>query len=197
MTTKSHYYFSSYLFRNYIPSGTVSEYAAFLLGCVWPDMNLMTYLNGSLYGRWFRGHDYQNMLPYVWSLFERTKTGSATGFLFYYRVGKIVHYLTDACTYPHNTLFEGNMRAHTKYEKELERHFKKVLAAPAPRPKMWKKDALYIKFLLRHKAYLEEKPGVVTDIRFTMEVVPAVMRSLCPENPVLLAETSQRMHKKD
>jgi hypothetical protein len=35
-------------------------------------------------------------------------------------LGVVTHYLSDYCTFPHNALFDGNIREHIQYEKELK-----------------------------------------------------------------------------
>lgn len=36
------------------------------------------------------------------------------------RLGVITHYIADYFTFPHNEFFDGNMKAHCRYEKELK-----------------------------------------------------------------------------
>ena len=36
------------------------------------------------------------------------------------KLGEITHYMADYFTYPHNTIFDGNIREHCVYEKELK-----------------------------------------------------------------------------
>lgn len=56
MTTKSHYDLAVYLLGNYAHFSSDSANAAFIFGCVEPDVNVTTYLKGSLILQPLRGH---------------------------------------------------------------------------------------------------------------------------------------------
>jgi len=43
-------------------------------------------------------------------------------------LGVITHYLSDYCTYPHNSMFEGNIREHIQYEKQLKESLKEYVS---------------------------------------------------------------------
>lgn len=48
----------------------------------------------------------------------------------YYHFGKLLHYVADAFTFPHNRIFKGNLREHCRYEKELHKGFLYMLQEP-------------------------------------------------------------------
>ena len=88
------------------------ERAAFLFGSVEPDLNALTYLKGIAHGMGLHGHNYAQVLPRIVRLSALLKDRQAWRVLDYYRMGKLVHYVADAFTLPHNTAFQGNHRAH-------------------------------------------------------------------------------------
>ncbi len=95
------------------------ERAAFLFGSVEPDLNALTYLKGIAHGMGLHGHNYAQVLPRIVRLSALLKDRQAWRVQDYYRMGKLVHYVADAFTLPHNTAFQGNLRAHIRYEMRL------------------------------------------------------------------------------
>ena len=178
MTTKSHYYFGLFLLQYEIHFCTKLEQYAFLFGCVEPDFNVTTYLKRASHGQRLRGHNYPNMLQTVRRLFQKLQNWETERFLFYYRMGKLTHYLTDAFTRPHNLEFSGSLRAHIKYENELENEFLESLSNPYLPDKVLECKELYHYFLEKHQEYRYEMAGRETDIHFTLQVIPDIVKKL-------------------
>lgn len=101
-----------------------------------------------------------------------------SGVLYCYRFGKLIHYLTDAFTYPHNPTFTGNLNAHVRYEQETEKIFESTLSMQKKKPIAYEENKLYAFFSLKHEQYLEHQPGAETDIQFVLDVIPFVFQSL-------------------
>ena len=40
-----------------------------------------------------------------------------------YLLGKLIHYIADAFTFPHNNVFKGNLVQHCKYENKLHQAY--------------------------------------------------------------------------
>ena len=60
MRGKSHLCLGHYLTQHYMDSLPQRYQKAFLVGCIEPDRNPMTYFKGSLRSQWLRGHNYNN-----------------------------------------------------------------------------------------------------------------------------------------
>lgn len=43
------------------------------------------------------------------------------------KLGEVTHYLADYFTFPHNDIFDGNIREHCKYEKHLKKALKQYI----------------------------------------------------------------------
>ena len=93
---------------------------AFIFGNVQPDLAVYSYLKGSTSGRKAHGHDYRNMLPRIVSVLSKLEHGKGEGIVHSYRLGKLMHYIADSFTFPHNEIFRGSLRAHMHYEDDLE-----------------------------------------------------------------------------
>ena len=96
---------------------------AFLLGCVEPDCNPLSYLKGSLRSRWFYGHNYQNADRWIQRHMRRLQKKKRWNFWNYYSMGKLIHYTSDAFTYVHNNCFTDTIAAHRDYENQLQSQF--------------------------------------------------------------------------
>lgn len=178
MTSKSHYYFGLYLLSTELYCAASTERTAFLCGCVEPDFNPGTYLKGTLHGQKLRGHNFQNMMPYIHRLFEKIQCAEPSGILYFYRFGKLTHYLTDAFTYPHNSVFCGSLKDHRRYEAELEPLFLQSLPqSPISLENNCSSDP-YTLFLKAHQDYLCSEMGKQRDIFFALWAVPCIVHTV-------------------
>lgn len=100
---------------------------AFIFGAIEPDLNFFTYFHGWKRGTKMHGHNYENILPVMKSMFMSFENKTGMGIWDYYRLGKLTHYVADSFTYPHNGNFTGNLSDHCDYETELHRKFTRMM----------------------------------------------------------------------
>ena len=192
MTSKSHYYLGLYLLSGELYRAESMEQAAFLYGCVEPDFNPGTYIKGSLHGQKLRGHNFPNMLPCIHRLLEKLQFMEPSGVLYFYRLGKLTHYLTDAFTYPHNSAFCGSLKDHIKYEAELEPLFlHSLLQCRMPSENDCYGDP-YTLFLEAHQDYLCSEMGKQRDIAFALRVVPGIVHVVFGQTSLVSAEVAKQ-----
>ena len=99
----------------------------FLLGCVEPDWNLVTYTRGSIKHRFLHGHNAENVQKHLTHMTERLmQTGVRTPLQWFY-FGAALHYLADSFTFAHNRIFTGSIIEHRQYEKVLHTYFTEYL----------------------------------------------------------------------
>ena len=84
-----------------------------------PCYNPFTYLHGSLKTEKFRGHNFDNARKCFVCLIHKIETEEMTEIKRCYLLGKLIHYVADAFTFPHNNVFKGNLVQHCKYENKL------------------------------------------------------------------------------
>lgn len=149
---------------------------AFIFGNIEPDKNLFTYFHGLSKGVKFHGHNYENILPVMEKLFSSLNNKRYWGFKEYYHFGKLIHYVADAFTFPHNKIFKGNLKEHCIYESELHKRFIYMIRQH-PKQLIWKgkgDNCLdYIKNL--HEEYLQQAGSYENDCRYILKA--AVMLS--------------------
>lgn len=150
MRGKSHRCLGLYLSQHYMQDAPKACVRAFLIGCVEPDRNFVTYLKGSIRCQWLRGHNYRNARRFMRRISWRLENKESMNLLDYYTLGKLIHYTADAFTYAHNDTFPTDLSDHREYEAALQHHF---------------------------LAYLQEDPQVDTDVAHTvMEAIYACHR---------------------
>ena len=98
MRGKSHRCLGQYLVEKYMPHAPKRYIRAFLIGCIEPDRNPVTYLKGSIRCQWLRGHNYENARRYMRRLSERLERKERLFLIDYYALGKLIHYTVDAFT---------------------------------------------------------------------------------------------------
>ena len=181
MKTESHRLLGEYLIRT-VHGFCNSKYEkVFLWGCVEPDFNFLTYLKGSEKIRLFRGHNFKNSEACVRHTIDALQKNKNWKILDYYRFGKLMHYLSDAFTYPHNENYSGSIREHRRYETELHKCFQRYIILKQCVPNEGQCHSACEVVELLHRKYLEAKMGETTDVRYIVLTAATVFRILMPE----------------
>lgn len=181
MLKESHKLLGEYLFSHCAGIPKQRYKKLFLWGCVEPDYNYLTYLKGSLKVQPFRGHHYPNGQGRILRLVRRLRRNHRRNILNFYRLGKLMHYVSDAFTYSHNPEFGGRIKGHHSYEKNLNSRFQnRSFGAAITLPK-GKSDSPEKIILDAHRQYAEAAAGLSTDLDFILKVTGAVFRLLVPE----------------
>jgi len=97
-------------------------------------------------------------------------------------LGIITHYLSDYCTYPHNNIFEGNMREHIQYEKELKEHLYEYVNRSDIRMKRNYKyhtlDEIIHLIINTHKEYMKALKVIKEDIQYIIQLCYKVVDAI-------------------
>lgn len=186
MKLKSHLYLGTCLLWQDSGFPSSANAIAFLAGCAEPDLNAATYLKGSFHGQRFRGHNYPNLLPRIEKLLYKLEHADGATPLYYYRLGKLSHYLADAFTYPHNQAFSGTLREHMQYEACLEERFLPAIRSGTQNANGKLPSGSLLPIVVdAHNAYKNTRAGIETDVDFITSVTSAVMAKL--EKPAVYA----------
>lgn len=115
MQTKDHYFVARYLTNDVGLFHCESCKKAFVLGCVYPDMNLFSYFSkGTL-----RGHNYDCRKKYIAEQLEQLSAKPNPTPAEAFRMGVLLHYIQDSFTYAHDNRFKGSINQHFHYENLL------------------------------------------------------------------------------
>lgn len=103
-------------------------------------------------------------------------------------LGVITHYLSDYCTFPHNSIFEGNIKEHMQYEKLLKNSLKEyisrdeVLRERKQNQKFHSPEEIIHFIKKTHKEYMKSLKDVHEDIQYIIylcfKVVDAILTFL-------------------
>ena len=177
MKGESHKLLGRYLIQQYMEQAPRRYSKAFLIGCIEPDRNPVTYLKGSIRSQFLRGHNWGNSQRYMFRLGRRLENRRRLHLLDFYALGKLIHYTTDAFTYAHNEEFEKNLKQHNAYELDLQNYFLDLRtggldANYAPGTSVTETIQKY------HQDYSQAPMNRNTDIRFAVSVCSAVFHKL-------------------
>lgn len=180
MRGKSHRYLGQYLAQHYMEDIPKHHVRAFLLGCIEPDRNPVTYLKGSFRHQWLRGHNYRNARRFMRHISWRLEKKEKLNLFDFYTLGKLIHYTADAFTYAHNDTFSTDLGDHREYEAELQTHFLSCLQEDPeinPHTARTIMEAIY----RYHRDYREQPANISTDIRFSLAACCCVLAILLPK----------------
>lgn len=177
MRGKSHICLGNYLLRRYLPDLSPVKSKAFLLGCIEPDRNPVTYLKGSFRCQWLRGHNFGNARRFMERLSVRLEQKTDLNLFDYYTLGKLIHYTADAFTLAHNDTFPEKLSRHRDYENRLQEYFLSYIHAD---PYV---DVPYAKTIMEgiyihHREYTRNSAGIHTDSRFALQACCCVLAVL-------------------
>ena len=173
MHSQTHRDLGILLIKRLLPGLPKRYRSAFLLGCVEPDKNPITYLRGSVRHRWLSGHTFRaahrRMFRWTGSLEAKSRWRITD----WYTLGKLVHYTADSFTYAHSDSFPGQLAAHRAYERRRHSHFAGIVSltsSSTSRP---------IPFLTQlHWDYIHKAPCVQTDRDYILTACTALLSAL-------------------
>lgn len=184
MKTRSHVFLARYLLKQIPELDSVLNQKVFIWGCIEPDFNLLSYLRGSLKWQKFRGHNYNSSSHYIIRTLTKLQGKRSWRLREYYRLGKLMHYLSDSFTYPHNDIFTGTLGEHCRYEARLHSCFAAYLKQGGKEStKNFPQNArVYIDEF--HRQYMRTAGDVNNDAHFitqaTSQVMGILIHSLTP-----------------
>ena len=163
MRTADHMNLSRYIMDHMDAGASKLKKAAFIFGSIEPDINMLTYFRGSIHGEEkLRGHNYENVQKYMEKLTKKL-------------LGKLVHYVADSFTYPHNSIFPGNLREHCQYETELHDYVNKTISSVGVNMESIDDGRDIVEYLREmHDRYVSEALGCENDYRHITHAISVV-----------------------
>ena len=182
MCSKSHLHLGKYLAEHYMEHVSKRYIQAFLIGCVQPDKNPVTYLKGSVQHQWLRGHNYLNAAGFMQRICQRLEHKKLLTIFDYYTLGKLIHYIADAFTRAHNSDFSQNLLEHRQYEYILQIHFLKYLSSN-PQPVIRSLSSMMDTIIYSHQEYSRLDPHINNDAAYTLMVSCSVLSIILVKQP--------------
>lgn len=172
MKTETHYKLALDFCNRWFVSATERQKALFVAGNVAPDVNLFSYLRRFNVAP-FKGHNWANASKIIIASARQI----ANGKLGFYKLGILMHYICDAFTYPHNSMFSGGLRQHSIYEKRLHT----VVLNGGNRFDLENGSNYNVSdFILNaHKKYERAKASYLTDAQYILLATERVVVEFC------------------
>lgn len=186
MLTNDHKALGEYLIKIVDSDKLSAHRKMFLLGCVEPDYNLLTYIRGSIKGKIFFGHNAANSMRHIHKCIRKIEQKGLHSAFDYFTLGTLVHYLSDSFTYPHNEHYTGTLAGHVEYEKKLHLYFTRMLACAAVPPAYDMTCSVGEYILQQHQNYENTPPACMSDCTHILRVCRVVLQQLTSEEAVLL-----------
>lgn len=179
MRKKSHISLAKYLMDNMGVQDLSEHKKSFYIGSILPDLT-PSFLT--------KRHTIEETFEILISEIKKitTEYDINKGINSYYarHLGVITHYLSDYCTFPHNSIFTGSITAHVYYEKELKfslREYVQRESAQRDRAQFQKYRTIdeIIHFIKKtHKEYLKALKNVNADIRYIIDLCYKVVDAI-------------------
>lgn len=155
---------------------------AFYLGCVQPDFVISSYFHGFLKHYTMKGHNFTHSCYLVNRLLKKLKNNYKNKTRYFYRMGIIIHYVTDAFTHTHTCKFKGDIRDHRRYEQRLHIVFEKMSENNAiifPDYKFSDENSLVNsnEIYKIYRRYLKSGVSVYNDLYYIFYIVSMIMNN--------------------
>ena len=176
MRTADHMNLSRYIMEHMDAGASKLQKAVFVFGSIEPDINMLTYFRGSIHGEEkLRGHNYENVMKYMEKLTRRLEKGGMGTVRQSFLLGKLVHYVADSFTYPHNSIFPGNLGEHCQYETELHDYVNQMISSDNVNLDSIDGEIDIVGYIEGiHDRYVGEAPGCENDYRHITHAISVV-----------------------
>lgn len=178
MKSEDHLFIGRYLSTEYLSSEPVLYRRMFIAGGILPDINLLSYFRGIMTTGRLKGHNYENSKEYVRRLSQKLCKRCKYNMLDWLKLGELIHYTADAFTFVHNKQFEGNLKEHIEYEKNLHLIFRKYFEEVRTAPQVYTDGAESFEYISElHRKYTGNAYGFINDIESIYEAVHVIMNT--------------------
>lgn len=177
MRKKSHISLAQYIVYSLNETELVKHRKAFYIGSILPDCK-PSFLT--------KRHEFNGTFDEIKEEIGRlTSMEYKQNFRSFCRdVGQVIHYIADYFTFPHNAIYEGNLKDHCRYEKHLKIALstyikKKELEKAEPFPMLfYTPQALCMFIRERHQEYLQLRHTLQEDCSYIVSLCQQVVHSL-------------------
>lgn len=178
MRTVDHKTLAVLIINHYMQNVPEKYCRAFYIGCIEPDYNPFSYFHGFLNSYSLYGHNFSNVKNFLEGLFRRLDNSKKHKRIFYFRLGLLIHYITDAFTHSHTAQFSGNLHKHSRYEQQLHLTFEKIVFSDNFRLPGNLLPCSNIDEVSRlHEIYSNENISVYNDLVFIFSLVSSIMEN--------------------
>lgn len=179
MRKKSHISLAKYLMNNMKVQALHHHKKAFYIGSILPDLK-----PSFLTKRHTIEDTFEILIDEIKKVTVEYDIHKGINSYYARHLGVITHYLSDYCTFPHNSIFDGSITEHVYYEKELKYSLKEyVNREDTKRERELNQRLLSLEDIIKlikktHKEYLKAIKVVHEDIRYIIELCYRVVDAI-------------------
>lgn len=179
MRKKSHISLAKYLMNNLNVQDLSDHRKAFYIGSILPDLKPSFFTK-----RHTIDETFEILMEEIRKITVDYDINRGISSYYARHLGVVTHYLSDYCTYPHNTIFDGSLTEHCSYEKELKDSLKNYVESDASRRERAKNKKFHTiedigHFITKtHKEYLKAIKNVKGDIHYIIELCYKVVDAI-------------------
>ncbi|MDF2512949.1 MAG: hypothetical protein K0S04_2815 [Herbinix sp.] len=181
MRKKSHISLARYLVNNMQVKDLLDHKKAFYLGSILPDIQ-----PSFLTKRHTIEETFEILIEEIRKITIEYDIHKGINSYYARHLGVITHYLSDYCTFPHNSIFDGSLKDHVTYEKDLKFKLREYVGRDEVQKERIPGQSFHtfeeiIRFINEtHGEYLKAIKVVNQDIQFIIhlcyKVVDAILR---------------------
>ncbi len=179
MRKKSHISLAKYLMNNMRVQDLNEHKKAFYIGSILPDLK-----PSFLTKRHTIDETFETLIDEIKKITIEYDINKGINGYYARHLGVITHYLSDYCTFPHNSIFEGSITEHCYYEKELKFSLKEYVQSEAAQREREQIQNFHsideiIHFIRKtHKEYLKALKNVKGDILYIIDLCYKVVDAI-------------------
>ncbi len=181
MRTVDHKLLAKLIIKKYMKDIPDKYKKAFYLGCIEPDYNPLSYFHGFFRAFNLYGHNFSNVRYFLDKLIKKLNNDKKYSLYFFYRLGILTHYVTDAFTHAHTVSFSGTLTEHRRYEQKLHIALNKLSENSSINFTSKLLSFNNIKELSKlHNIYINSDISVFNDITFIFSLIGSIMDNFLP-----------------
>ncbi len=177
MRKKSHISLAKFLINNMQVQGLHNHKKAFYIGSILPDLK-----PSFLTKRHTIEETFEDLIGEIKKVTVDYDINRGINGYYARHLGVITHYLSDYCTFPHNTVFEGSIKEHVYYEKDLKFQLKEYVNredVQRERSQSFHTFEEIIHFIKKaHKEYLKALKVVHVDVQHIIDLCYKVVDAI-------------------
>lgn len=183
MRKKSHISLAGYLVREMDLEEFDRHKKAFYLGSILPDLTPKMITSPHEFQT-----SYQELKGRIQTLLQDARSGEYKERVLFRRMGVVMHYLADYFTFPHNVTYDGNLKDHCLYERDMKHALRSYVRTPEAQEifrlqqmrqgQIRTTGELFSYIEQMHRAYLKQPHSAQDDCRWIVELCSWVMIGL-------------------
>lgn len=179
MRKKSHISLARYIVETIGLEELSAHKKAFYLGSILPDckpsfLTKRHEINGT----------FDDVKRYILDMTTFCDVKARNSRVYFRDLGQVIHYIADYFTFPHNDIYQGSIKDHCAYEKQLKYTLNEYIQSGEAEKnkrevKKFKTPEALLDYVLKtHEEYLKVKKSVIEDCKYIVRICHTVVEGV-------------------